>query len=287
MITPEEEAYVLTRASVPEHIVSLMTLISQGDPFLIEDHLGLVKDDWLILVGYPLEKDFLRERCERVVQRAVDTLRPRILWFIGPEIPPSLLDASTERQTDQYYLFDIERTPLKPSLQRLADKASKELIVERGHAISQEHESLISELRKREKLPARVRELYRAMPGYIGHSSSAWTLNARDRTGKLCAFTIMELGAKKFSAYILGAHSKKRYVPHASDLLFREMINLTREAGKSSINLGLGVNEGIRRFKEKWGGKPFLRYEFCECRYGTAKKASLIDALMGRFVRCV
>ena len=287
MITPEEEAYVLTRASVPEHIVGLMTLVSKGDPFLIEDHLGLAKDDWLILVGYPLERDFLPERCEKIVQRAVETFRPRYLWFIGPEIPPSLLDASTERQTDQYYLFDVEQTPLKPSLQRLADKAANELIVERGRTITQEHEALISELLKRQKMPARVRELYRAMPGYIGHSSSAWALNARDRNGKLCAFTIMELGAKNFSAYILGAHSKKHYVPHASDLLFLEMINLTREAGKGSINLGLGVNEGIRRFKEKWGGKPFLPYEFCECRYGAAKKASLLDALMGRFVSCV
>ena len=282
MITPEEEAFVLTRASVPEHIVSLMTLISKGDPFLLDDHLGIVKDNWLIFIGYPLEGTFLRERCERIVQRAVETFRPEHLWFIGPEIPPSLLNAATERQTDHYYLFDIERTKLKPSLQRSADKAAKELTVERGRSISKEHEALTSELLKREKLPDRVRELYRAMPDYIGHSSSAWTLNARDKRGKLCAFTVVELGAKDFSAYILGTHSKKHYVPHASDLLFLEMINLTREAGKSSINLGLGVNEGIRRFKEKWGGKPFLRYEFCGCRYGAARKFSLIDALMGR-----
>jgi len=29
---------------------------------------------------------------------------------------------------------------------------------------------------------------------------------------------------------------------------------------KKSLNLGLGVNAGIRRFKEKWGGTPFLKY---------------------------
>jgi hypothetical protein len=282
VITPEEEACVLTWASVPEHIVSLMTLISKGDPVLLDGHLGIVKDNWLIFIGYPLETNFLRERCERIVQRAVETFRPDYLWFIGPEVPPSLVNTATERQTDQYYLFDIERTKLKPSLLRLADTASKELIVERGRSISKEHEALISELLKREKLPDRVRELYRAMPDYIGHSSSAWALNARDKTGKLCAFTVVELGAKDFSAYILGARSKKHYVPHASDLLFLEMINLTREAGKNRVNLGLGVNAGIRRFKEKWGGKPFLRYEFCECRYGAARRVSLIDALMGK-----
>ncbi len=283
MITREEEAYVLTRAYVPEHIVSLMTLISKGDPFLIEDYLGLVKDNWLILVGYPLEGNFSQERCERILKQAVDTFRPAVLWFIGPEIPSSLIASCKERQTDQYYTLDIEQTKIKPSLRRAVDKASEELWVERGHSVSREHEALISELLKRGNLTDRVRELYRAVPDYMSCSSSAWMLNARDKAGRLCAFTVVELGAKDFSTYVLGSHSKKHYVPHASDLLFLEMINLTRENGKNTIHLGLGVNKGIRRFKEKWGGKPFLAYEFCERRYGTARNVSLIDALMGKF----
>lgn len=283
MITPEEETHILTRAYVPEHIVSLMSLISKGDPFLAEDYLGFVKDNWLILVGYPLEGNSSKEGCERILNRAIDTFRPEVLWFIGPEIPASLMDSCKERQSDQYYTLDIEQTKPSPSLQRAVEKASKELMVERDRFVTKEHEGLISELLKRKVLPDRVRELYRAMPDYVGRSSSAWMLNARDKAGRLCAFSVVELAAKDFSAYILGSHSKKHYAPHASDLLFLEMINLTREHGKNTINLGLGVNEGIRRFKEKWGGKPFLPYEFCERRYRTAKKASLIDALMGKF----
>ena len=282
MITPEDEAYILARAYVPEHIVNLMVPISKGEPFLKEDHLVFVKDNWLILVGYPLDGNFSQERCERILKQAVETFRPEYLWFIGPEIPPSLLESCKERQTDQYYKLDLNQTKLKPSLQRVADKASKELIVERGHSISKEHEALISELLKREKLPPRLRELYRAMPDYVAHSSSACVLNARDKNGKLCAFFVVELGAKNFSTYVLGSHSKKHYVPHASDLLFLEMIKLTREHGKNTINLGLGVNEGIRRFKEKWGGIPFLNYEFCERYYGYTRTVSLIKSLEGK-----
>jgi hypothetical protein len=259
-----------------------MTLISKGEPFLIEDHLGFVKDNWLILVGYPLEGDFSQERCERMLNRAVETFRPEILWFIGPEAPSPLTDSCSERQTDQYYTLDIGQTRLTPALQRAVDKASERLTIERGHSIGREHQALISELLKREKLPDRVRELYRAMPGYVGSSSTAWMLDARDKAGRLCAFNVVELGAKNFSAYILGSHSKRHYVPHASDLLFLEMIRLTGEHGKKTINLGLGVNDGIRRFKKKWCGKPLLRYEFCERRYGAARKVSLIDALMGK-----
>jgi hypothetical protein len=282
MLTPEEEAHVLSKAYVPEHIVNLMVPISKGEPILKEDHLGFVKDNWLIFVGYPLDGNFSLERCERILKQAVETFRPEYLWFIGPEIPASLLDACKERETDQYYRLDLDQTKLKPSLQRMAEKAFKEITVERSHSISKEHEALIDELLKREKLPPRVKELYRAMSDYVTHSSSACVLNARNKKGKLCAFFIVELGAKNFSTYVLGSHSKKHYVPHASDLLFLEMIKLTLEHGKNTINLGLGVNEGIRRFKEKWGGIPFLDYEFCERYYGYTRTVSLIKSLEGK-----
>ena len=282
MISPIDEEYVLTRAYVPEHIVSLMALLSKGEPSLVEDHLIFVKDNWLILVGYPLDGVFSQERCEKVTQQAVETFRPEYLWFIGPEIPHSLVDACKERQTDQYYRFEIGQTKVKPSLQRIVDKASKEVRVERANSISGEHKELIAEFVKREELLPRIKELYRAIPDYVAHSSSVCVLNALNQKGKLSAFTIVDLGAKNFSTYLVGTHSKKNYVPHASDVLFLQMINLTVDHGKNTINLGLGVNEGIRRFKEKWGGVPYLNYEFCERFYGYTRTVSLIKSLEGK-----
>ena len=38
MLTPEQETYILTNAYVPEHIVGLMTSLSGGEPFLIDDY---------------------------------------------------------------------------------------------------------------------------------------------------------------------------------------------------------------------------------------------------------
>ncbi len=282
MLTPEEEATVLSKAYVPEHILNLMIPISKGEAFLIEDYLCFAKDNWVILVGYPLDENFSQERCERTLKQTLEKFRPEYLWFIGPELPDSLLDSSGERETDCYYKLDLGITKLKPSLQRVAEKASKGLRIERAHAMSKEHGALIAELLKREKLSPRVRELYRSMPDYVTHSPNACVLNARDKNEKLCAFYVVELGGKNFSTYVVGCYSKKHYVPHASDLLFLEMIHLTREHGKSSINLGLGVNEGIRRFKEKWGAIPFLNYEFCESVYGTTRTISLIKSLEGK-----
>jgi hypothetical protein len=282
MIASQDEEYVLRQAYVPEHIVRLMTLISKGEPFLIEDHLIFVRDNWLILVGYPLDGSFSKERCEKILGQSVARFRPEYLWFIGPELPLPLLDSCKERQKDQYYRLDLEHKKCKASLQRAADHASKELIVERAHTISKEHDDLVAELLRREKLPPRIRELYRAMPDYVPYSSSVFVLNAWTKKGKLCAFYLVELAAKTFATYIIGGHSIKYYVAHASDLLFLEMIKITQEHGKPFINLGLGVNEGIRRFKEKWGGLPYLSYEFCERYYGYTRTLSLIKSLEGK-----
>jgi hypothetical protein len=156
------------------------------------------------------------------------------------------------------------------------------LRIERSHSFSKEHKTLVTEFLKREKLSPRLRELYLAMPDYVPRSTSALVLNAWDRNEKLSAFYVVDLAAAEFTTYLLGCHSKKNYVSHASDLLFFEMIKLSQEHQKKSINLGLGVNNGIRRFKEKWGGVPCLNYEYCECHYSNTRMMSLIRCLEGK-----
>ena len=54
--------------------------------------------------------------------------------------------------------------------------------------------------------------------------------------------------------------STKVNIPGASDLLFHEMVQCACEEKKTFLNLGLGIGAGVRRFKEKWGGVPFLNY---------------------------
>jgi hypothetical protein len=278
---PSHECYILSRAYVPEHIPALMATVSRATPFLIDDNLGFAKDNWVIFVGYPLETPFDPAVCDERIARTLELHRPEYLWFIGPEIPPSLTKPSRSRQSDQYLRLDLAGWKIKSSLQREVNQAAKTLTVEHAHEFSREHGSLVDELTRRGELPPLVAELYRSMPEYIAGCESALVLNARDEMGKLSAFFVVECAAERFDTYVLGCYSKKHYTPHASDLLFAEMIAHARERGKNEINLGLAVNTGIRRFKTKWGGVPYLNYEFCECYYGPPEGLSVLDALLG------
>jgi hypothetical protein len=279
-LSPLDEQYVLERAYIPEHLPGLMTMISKGLPLLVGDCITFSKDKWLILVGYPLQGQFSQASCELALRQARAVAQPEVLWFIGPEIPTSLLKICQERSSDSYYVLHLDGFEIRSSLRRAVEKASYVLNVEKEQEFDRDHQSLVGEFLRRHNLPPMVAELYRLMPEYLAQSSSACLLSARDERGRLNAFYVVEQAAPSFDVYVLGCYSRKNYVPYASDLLFYNMIELAIKQGKKEINLGLGVNKGIRRFKEKWGGVPDLRYEFCECRFGPAKALSILDSLL-------
>ncbi len=264
MISPEKEEYILTRAYIPEHIVSLMSLISKGEPILIEDYLYFTKDNWLIFIGYPLEQAFTKGAFEAAIKDVIKRYKPEYTWFIAPEIPDLFSQTCQKRESDNYYKLDLDGLKIKNNLMQAVKKASGNLTVERAKEVLKEHNKLISEFLELENPSPLIRQLFLSMPDYICHSSTAIVLNARSKEGKLSAFYVVDLAAKEFAAYVIGCYSRKNYVSHASDLLFAEMINLAKEHKKNYINLGLGVNDGIRRFKVKWGGAPFLKYALCE-----------------------
>lgn len=264
MISPHEEEYILAHAYVPEHLVGLMRVVSGGEAFLRGEFLCLAKDTWAILVGYPLNGDFAGVDLQRAVEDVLRVFRPQHLWFIAPEVPAALAPACRERESDHYYKLELQDFRLKVSLRRLVERAARELTVEREQAVTGEHQAVVAEFLAREKPAPRIERLFLSMAEYAANSASAVVLTARQKEGNISAFYVVDLGARQFGTYVVGCHSRKHYVPGASDLLFFEMAGLAREHGKRYIHLGLGVNEGIRRFKEKWGGVPFLRYEFCD-----------------------
>jgi hypothetical protein len=279
---PIDEAYLLAHAYVPEHISGMMAAISLAEPFLLDGYVGYIKENWVIIIGYPLEKEFNMVECDRVIKNIKSARQPEYIWFIGPEIPNSLAKDCRDRQSDHYYSLNLVDYSIKSSLHRQVGKAGERLSVEKSRHFTTEHQVLIDELLGNRNLPPMIEELYRSIPDYIKKCETAEVVSARDRHGKLCAFFIIETAAERFDVYLLGCHSKENYIPHASDLVFSEMISLARKRGKPEINLGLGVNPGIQRFKVKWGGVSTLKYEFCEGYFGPPEQLSILDQLLDR-----
>lgn len=272
--SPEEVTAVLERARVPEHSVPFMAAVSGGEPFAIGAFLFYARGDWLIAVGYPLGDEGSEAEFEEALAEALRCTRARDCWAIAPRLPPRL--AGRREETDRYYVLPVAAR-IPPRLERLADRAAARLAVEETVVFDAAHRRLWAEFLGRVALPPRVRELYARIPAVLGRVPGLGLLSARDPEGRIAACLLLDRAPRRFTSYLLGAHSRSPYTPYATDLLFREMIRAARREGKEFLHLGLGVNEGIRRFKEKWGAAAGPAYELAAWREGDGWRGEMSD----------
>jgi hypothetical protein len=276
MITEEEERFILSNAYVPEHGVPLMTCLSGGEPFLVEDLFCCVGKDWVIAVGYPLGGDFRLRELESALEKIIRRFQPAYLWVIAPESVSFHEESREERDEDSYYTLPLGGMKIKKSLQRVVEKAGEQLRVEQARCMGKAHQELSQEFLRRAKPPERIKALVSKMPALVERYEEVLVLNAWTKEGRLSAFYVVDLSPLRFSVYVIGCHSKQRYVLGASDLLFQEMLKVSDSKGKEYVHLGLGVNEGIRRFKTKWGGRPTIPYRMG----GLVFKRGLLSSLL-------
>ena len=205
-------------------------------------------------------------------------------WAAAPRLPDSLQDAVAER--DVVYMLEADAAVPAP-LRGKIRAAGGRLRVTEDREFTPEHRRLWAEFLGRVSMRPNVRELYarteaalamsRALSGGGGNGGRTGRggpaedlerplldlrlLSAWDDQGRLAASLLLDYSPGEFCSYIIGAHSRRHYTPHATDLLFAAMLESCRREGKRHIHLGLGVNEGIARFKRKWGGRAVLPYE--------------------------
>lgn len=276
MISPPEECFITDHAYVPEHLPGYVHVIAGGEPYLLGDYLCFRTGDSLLVNGYPLRGPFDEAALGRAIESAVSRFTPRHVALIAPKIPATLA-AGQPRECDQSYRLDLLRVARDAKLRNMLRRASRAAQVESSRDIREEHRSLIVEFLDTHPVGEEIRFIFERIPAYVSAVSTARVLNVRDGAGALVAFDVAEFGAKNYAFYQFNFRSQKHYVPGASDLLLDAVIAAAQSEGKRFLNLGLGINPGVRGFKEKWGGRPFLPYEYC--RYAPGRP-TLFDALL-------
>lgn len=262
MITLLEEDYIMRCAYIPEHLTGYVVAISRSEPFLFRDYLCYYGREHLIFIGYPLKEPFEERGMKEALDSAIERFKPEHVALIAPaiSIPKEICYRS---ESDCYYNLGLSHLHLHQKLRNMIHRASRELYSEKKQELRDEHTQLISEFLNSHKVDDGTRYIFERIPHYVSCISTSRVFSARDKEGRLVAFDVAEFGAKNYAFYMFNFMSRQHYVPGASDFLLYEVIKDAREQGKSFINLGLGISEGITSFKKKWGGIPFLNYEFC------------------------
>ncbi len=281
---------ILNTATVPEHSVHFMQAVSGGEPFVEDKYLCFAKDDWLSIIGYPLQGTLFDSAAFlQAKEKAVQKTKASTCFAIAPELPKELQGFIQEK--DIFFTLDLTKHTVSSKLRREVAKAQEHLHIELGQHFSPEHRRLWTEFLGRAANPSTapmtnmVQRLFLTAPDAIKHpKTDLHFLNAWDKDGHLAATLLLDFAPKDFCSYLLGAHTKKHYTPHAADALFAHMIALSREKDKKYIQLGLGVNEGITRFKRKWGGQEQLPFVLASWQEHTSSIKDDMHSLLRVFV---
>jgi len=261
MIWPWRRARLRAGAYLPEHLTDYVLAVTGGGAGLIDGHLWYDRGDTLVLVGYPLDRNFDAARLAGVVRRALVYHRPMYLSLIAPELPALPFEA-LERGSDRYFRLDLSASAVNQKTRNMIARASRELVLSERRALGPEHRALITSFLDRARADAAMRGIYESMPRYVERSGSSLVLDARDAAGRLVAFDVADIGDGGNAFYMFNVRSGVTDVPGASDLLMYELIRRARASEARYLNLGLGINGGIEFFKRKWGGEPFVDHAY-------------------------
>ncbi|MDO5538367.1 MAG: TraB/GumN family protein, partial [Desulfovibrionaceae bacterium] len=261
---------------IPEHSVSLMTRASRGRALRVDDYLFYTGADWIIGIGYPLEGEVSPDAFQAALRKAVSQTGSTDIRVAAPNLSGDM--ASHITKEDVYYVLATDK-PVPSRLKNVAAKAGTELRLEAGTVFTPAHRRLWAEFTRKSGLPPNVQALYGCVEEMLAAPDCELVLlNAWMADGSLAACLVIDEFMPRFDTYLVGAHSKEHYAPHASDALFHLMVERARKRGKPYIHLGLGVNQGIARFKRKWGGIAALPY--VEARWRESGRKTSVNVIL-------
>jgi hypothetical protein len=274
MLSNAELKIIYRYAYLPEHLPDYVEAVSGASAHLIDNFLCFYRRNHLIFIGYPLGNADADIR--RAYTAACQKFKPSTTAIIAEKI--WIASQSDKKQPpDRYYQLKLPLEMVDASVAYMVRRAEKELAVRIGN-FGKDHQKLIKLFLTDHDLTKEQKHLFKRIPHYLKRSSSAHLFEAR-KENILAAFSIVDTGSADYAFYLFNFRSGRINVPGASDLLFHEMVRLAQSEHKKAINLGLGVNAGIRRFKEKWGGVPFLAYHSAVVRRETLELGDIARKL--------
>lgn len=280
MLGPEEREYIFQHAHIPEHLPDYVTAVTEKEPFLFKDHVVYRQEDVLVFIGFPLDGEFTEEGLRECLAGAVGAFRPGTISLIAPRLPEWKRPVERGRE-DAYYRIDLRALHPRSKVMNMIRRASIEVSCEKGDHLGDEHVRLIRDFIAIRKLEEGTRFILERVPDYVNSVPTAKVFSAREGSGKLVAFTVADYGAKDYGFYMFNFRSEEGAVPGVSDLLLHDAMETAIAQGKSFMNLGLGIHEGVAFFKRKWGAGHFLDYETCTYRLSRRTFLARLSGLMG------
>ena len=259
MIRSDGFAQITAAATVPEQIVPYVKAVSDSRPLMARSCIAYQSGTELVLVGYPLGDPTDEKAMVEAVDEALLVPWLSRITVMGPALPPQA-PAAISHSKDSYSFIQVPPPPPGQKLRNMLRRAGRELTVEKGRIWEAEHAGLVRKyLETRTYDPGTV-HIFNNIPAYLTMSYGSLVFSARKRDGTLAAVAVGEFGTLETAFFMFCFRDQAVAPPGSTDLLLLALLDEAAERGHARMNLGLGINEGVRFFKRKWGEGMELPY---------------------------
>jgi hypothetical protein len=281
MIGPDRLERVTAAAVVPEQVVGYVNAVAGSKPRMFGSCVGYSSGEALVLVGYPLHDPLDGAAMAAAVDLALRTPGLERITVIGPSRPPQAPEKA-ETAGDHYYALLLPEPAAGQKLRNLLRRAGREVRLVCGRRFENDHAALVQRYLEQRPLGAGTRQIFRRLAYYIEASAGSLIVSARKPDGRLAAFAVGEFAALSTAFFMFCFRDPDLAPPGSADLTLSGLLQEARQRGQTRMNLGLGVSDGIRFFKRKWGAEPFLPYVEASWRPAAPRLFSRLRGLFGR-----
>lgn len=252
MIGPDGFAGVSAAAAVPEQVVAYVTAVSGSRPRRIRSCVGYQSGVELVLVGYPIHNPTDEQAMAEAVNEALRIPGLNRITVIGPACPPQV-PAGCRYSEDFYSFVPVPPPPPGQKLRNLLRRAGRELTVEKNRLWGEGHAALVGRYLEERAFDPGTVHILRNIPKYLTASSGSLIFSARKSCGRLAAFAVGEFSPLRTAFFMFCFRDPTQAPPGSTDLLVSALFDEAGKRGHTRLNLGLGINDGVRFFKRKWG----------------------------------
>jgi hypothetical protein len=281
MIGPDRLARVTAAAVVPEQVVDYVGAAAGSRARMFDDCVGYLSGAEAVLIGYPLHDPGDRAAMAAAVELALRTPGLERLTVIGPARPPQAPEGIAAA-SDSYYALALPAPAPGPKLRSLLRRAEREVRLDRGRRFEPDHAALVRRYLDERSFPAGTAEIFRRLADYIAASAGSLIVSARRPDGRLAAFAVGEFAPLSTAFFMFCFRDPGLAPPGSADLAFSGLLQEARQRGQIRMNLGLGISDGIRFFKRKWGAERFLPYVATSWRPSGPGLRARLAGLFGR-----
>jgi len=257
MIGPDRLDRVSVEAVVPEQVVAYVRAVAGSTPRLVGSCVGYQSGNRFVLVGYPLHDPFNSEALDESVVRSLAIPGIRQITVIGP-VRPSRAPADARSKEDAYQALSLPAKPPGQKLRNLLRRAGRDLSIDKGRRLESDHLELVQQYLENRLLADETRQIFARISDYVAASPTSLVVSARRPDGKLASFGVGEYVSYHTAFFVFCFRNPQTAPPGSVDFVLAALLAEAEARGQTRMNLGLGISEGIRFFKKKWGGEVFL-----------------------------